>query len=254
MGASILDALDTLHMMGLHDEFGRARAWVAANLSFTTPRAMESWDRSVEQHVSLFETTIRAIGGLLGAASVSGDAMFVAKAADIAGRTLQAFDTPTGVPHGWVQLSARGVRVAHVATLSEFATLSMEYISLSALTGDPRYGALAEAAMVGALRAGGRPTGRSRGFFYTLMNPSGAGRSHFNGGRVSFGGAGDSAYEYMLKTWLLAGKRAAFLPYRHLFDAAADSLAAELTRRTSTDNLLYIAEQCVCFCCVCAAC
>ena len=56
-------------------------------------------------------------------------------------------------------------------------------------------------------------------------------------------GAGDSAYEYFIKTWLLMGRDDAFLPYRHLFDAAADSLAARLTRRSG--SRLYIAEQCV---------
>jgi hypothetical protein len=39
------------------------------------------------------------------------------------------------------------------------------------------------------------------------------------------------------------GRDDAFLPYRHLFDAAADSLAARLTRRSG--SRLYIAEQCV---------
>ena len=101
-----------------------------------------------------------------------------------------------------------------------------------------------------ALQSPGRPTERSRGFMLTLLEAHhGAG---FANGRVSFGGAGDSAYEYWLKTWLLGGKRAAFLPYRHLFDAAADSLAAQLTRRSGADGLLYIAEQCVRVC-ACAA-
>lgn len=34
LGASVVDALDTLWMLGLKDEFGRARAWVASKLSF----------------------------------------------------------------------------------------------------------------------------------------------------------------------------------------------------------------------------
>ena len=260
--------------MGLQPEFERARTWVVTNLTFDKPRAVESWDKNVEMHVSFFETTIRAVGGLLAAGSLAGDAALVRKAADIAERLLPAFDTGTGVPLGWVQLFERRVRHAEVrraagckswlaclltrcrcfdsqhAILSEYATISLEFLTLSALTGDARFGALAEGALVAALQSAGRPTERSRGFMLTLLEPHhGAG---FANGRVSFGGAGDSAYEYWLKTWLLGGKRAAFLPYRHLFDAAADSLAAQLTRRSGADGLLYIAEQCVQSCVRCS--
>ena len=34
MGATIVDSLDTLFIMGMVDEFKKARDWVAANLSF----------------------------------------------------------------------------------------------------------------------------------------------------------------------------------------------------------------------------
>jgi mannosyl-oligosaccharide alpha-1,2-mannosidase len=227
--------------MGLQPQFARARAWVAANLTFHAPRLLEDWDGLTEVHVSVFETTIRAVGGLLAAGQLAGDALLVRKAAEIAERLLPAFDTATGVPLGWVQLVQGGVRDGASATLSEFATLSLEFISLSELTGDPRFGAVAEGALAHALRAPGRYAGDARGLWRTLLEPHGG--SGFFGGRVSFGGAGDSAYEYLLKTWLLAGKRPGFLPYRHLFDAAADSLAARLTRRTAHDRLLYIAEQ-----------
>ncbi len=142
----------------------------------------------------------------------------------------------------WVQLVGGHARDTQSATLSEFATLSMEFLTLSALTADPRFGALAETALVAALKAPNRQSGHDRGFLETLLNPH---DGSFSGGRVSFGGAGDSAYEYLLKTWLLSGKSGATLGYRHLFDAAADSLAAQLSRRTPREGLLYIAHQCV---------
>lgn len=34
MGASIVDALDTLYIMGMMEEFERARKWVATSLNF----------------------------------------------------------------------------------------------------------------------------------------------------------------------------------------------------------------------------
>lgn len=33
-GATVVDALDTLYIMGMKDEFERARKWVALSLSF----------------------------------------------------------------------------------------------------------------------------------------------------------------------------------------------------------------------------
>lgn len=34
MGATIVDGLDTLYIMGLHDEFKQGRDWIAENLNF----------------------------------------------------------------------------------------------------------------------------------------------------------------------------------------------------------------------------
>ena len=34
MGATIVDAMDTLYIMGLHDEFAKGREWIEQNLDF----------------------------------------------------------------------------------------------------------------------------------------------------------------------------------------------------------------------------
>ncbi len=44
-------------------------------------------------NINLFETNIRVVGGLLGAFELSGDRMFLHKAADLAERLLVAFNT-----------------------------------------------------------------------------------------------------------------------------------------------------------------
>lgn len=36
IGATIVDALDTLYIMGLHEEYQKARDWVASELDFDT--------------------------------------------------------------------------------------------------------------------------------------------------------------------------------------------------------------------------
>jgi hypothetical protein len=43
--------------------------------------------------INLFETNIRVVGGLLGAFELSGDRMFLMKAAELADKLLIAFNT-----------------------------------------------------------------------------------------------------------------------------------------------------------------
>ena len=76
MGMSMLDALDTMWIMGMKEEFAEAQQWLGDNVDF---------DR-VKTSVSFFETSIRALGGLLAAYDASRDPMFLAKAKDLADR------------------------------------------------------------------------------------------------------------------------------------------------------------------------
>jgi mannosyl-oligosaccharide alpha-1,2-mannosidase len=101
MGATVVDALDTLHIMGLTDEFAVARKWVESSLSFN-----RFFDASV------FETTIRIIGGLMSAHHLTGDALFVEKAKELADRLMPAFETATGIPFSTVNLKSGKTRNA----------------------------------------------------------------------------------------------------------------------------------------------
>ena len=70
MGLTLIDSLDTMWLMGLEEEFKKARDWVAN--SFHVERNKNT--------VSLFETNIRVLGGLLSAYHLSNDQMFLKKA------------------------------------------------------------------------------------------------------------------------------------------------------------------------------
>lgn len=63
MALTLVDSLDTLFIMGLHEEFDEASAWAKANLEATMLQG---------GRVSFFEVTIRSLGGLLGAYYLSG--------------------------------------------------------------------------------------------------------------------------------------------------------------------------------------
>ena len=70
LGLTIVDSLDTLWLMGLTEDFNKAKQWVAKNMSI----------EHNQHRVSVFETTIRALGGLLSAYHLSGDKIFLEKA------------------------------------------------------------------------------------------------------------------------------------------------------------------------------
>lgn len=70
MGMTIIDSLDTMWLMGLTEEFKKARDWVADKLNIAGNHRM----------VSLFETNIRVMGGLLAAYHLSNDKIFLQKA------------------------------------------------------------------------------------------------------------------------------------------------------------------------------
>ena len=75
MGLTIIDSLDTMWLMGLTEEFQKARDWVAQSLDIA----------GNHREVSLFETNIRVLGGLLAAYHLSNDGIFLEKAVSFVG-------------------------------------------------------------------------------------------------------------------------------------------------------------------------
>src|SRR3954463_6026699 len=75
LGLTIVEALDTLWVMGLDEEFRDGVEWVKRNLDF-----------DVDGEVSVFETSIRLVGGLLSAFHACGDPVLLATARDCADR------------------------------------------------------------------------------------------------------------------------------------------------------------------------
>ena len=102
LGLTVIEALDTLWIMGLYDEFRDGVEWVKANLDF-----------DVDGEVSVFETSIRLVGGLLSAFNACGDEVLLTKARDCADRLLPSFAaSPLGIPHRYVNLRTGKLRDA----------------------------------------------------------------------------------------------------------------------------------------------
>lgn len=156
LSLSLLDSLDTLAVLG-----------DAANFTWAADHVGQRQDFNVNITVSVFETNIRILGGLLAAhmfasdpesclygcaRAVPGDAsspiirkkeydgFLLRLASDLASRLLPAFDTPTGIPYGSINLKY-GVKKGEstVVCTAAASTFILEFGLLSRLTGHGQY-------------------------------------------------------------------------------------------------------------------
>jgi mannosyl-oligosaccharide alpha-1,2-mannosidase len=130
--ATLIDSLDTLWIMGLHDDFRHAVQAVA----------ILDWANTTDTSVNMFETTIRHLGGLLGAYDLSQEPVLLAKAIELGNMLYAGFDTPNRMPRFWFVFedAKTGKQVAEDHQSSAAGTsLSMEFTRLSQLTGNSKY-------------------------------------------------------------------------------------------------------------------
>lgn len=138
---TLIDALDTLLVMGNYTEFQRIVNLLTDTINF-----------DINMNVSVFETNIRVIGGLLSAHILSHKAgiplepgwpcngPLLRLAENVANRLLPAFDTATGMPYGTVNLK-KGVPPGEttITCTAGIGTFILEFGTLSRLTNDPIY-------------------------------------------------------------------------------------------------------------------
>ncbi|KAF7489554.1 ER degradation-enhancing alpha-mannosidase-like protein 2 [Sarcoptes scabiei] len=136
---SLIDALDMLAITNNHSEFRRIAQYILDTANYDT-----------NINISVFETNIRVVGGLLSAHLLSRRAKFnledgwpcegplLRLAEKIARKLLPAFDTPTGMPYGTVNLQY-GVpeNETPITCTAGVGTFIIEFGTLSRLTGDP---------------------------------------------------------------------------------------------------------------------
>ncbi|EEH22319.1 hypothetical protein PABG_04530 [Paracoccidioides brasiliensis Pb03] len=134
-GATLVDALDTLWIMDMKEEFDEAVEAVK-KIDFAT---------STRDDIPLFETVIRYLGGLLGAYDISGGKyqVLVDKAIELAEILMGAFDTPNRMPvtyYYWApEYASQPHRASTRAVLAEIASLSLEFTRLAQITGEAKY-------------------------------------------------------------------------------------------------------------------
>ncbi|KAF2472773.1 seven-hairpin glycosidase [Lindgomyces ingoldianus] len=237
-GVAAVDGLDTAIIMEQEDIVNQILDFIPT-IDFTKTKA------PVSSVVSLFETNIRYIGGLLSSydllkgpfshLDVDDDKVdaLLSQCKILADTLKFAFDTPTGIPVNSIfpnnrTFSARGRRQDGIRTagLAELGTLVLEWQHLSDLTGDPEYGDLAQ---------------KAQSYWF---NPSSEIWPGLTGGNFSvetgeildeYGGwtsGNDSAYEYLIKMYVYDPDR--YQNYSKRFIEAADSTIAHLLSHPSS--------------------
>jgi hypothetical protein len=138
--------------------------------------------------------------------------------------------------------------------LAEVGTQQLEYRYLARATGKRDYAEKAMRAfdvlrelqpsdglLFEHIKDGGGAGSGGGGWLSWLFKRGGNDKPAFAKGKVSFGACGDSAYEYMLKTWIQGGRKEDV--YRRMWDRAMDGMHEQLLRKSSPNGLTYIANR-----------
>ncbi|KAK7265209.1 hypothetical protein RJT34_32825 [Clitoria ternatea] len=227
LGATLVDSLDTLFIMGLDAQFERAKEWVAKSLSF---------NKNIE--VSVFETTIRVLGGLLSAYDLSGENVFLEKAKDLADKLLPAWNTPSGIPHNRINLAYGNTNnpswTRGNSILADSGSEQLEFIALSQRTKDLKYQQKAEKVIKELYR-----TFPDDGLLPIYLDPLTGIKSN---GAITFGAMGDSFYEYLLKAWIQGNKTEVVTFYREMWGKSMKGLQS-LIKKSTPSSFTYISEK-----------
>ena len=186
LALTIIEALDTLYVMGLDAEFEEGVRWITKNLHF-----------DIDGEVQVFETNIRVVGGLLSAWCASHESRLLDLARDCADRLLPAFTkSPTGIPYRFVNLKTGRVR-DEITFPAEFGTYIAEFGTLAGATKDRRYYDVAKQAARAAFDR--------RSSLDLIPDTISAETGKWVSSRATIGPPSDSYYEYLWAGWRLFG-------------------------------------------------
>ncbi|TKA28340.1 Mannosyl-oligosaccharide alpha-1,2-mannosidase 1B [Salinomyces thailandicus] len=236
-GASAADALSTALIMEIPEIVNEIVAYVPTI----------DWSVSYQDEpVSLFETTIRYLGGLISGYDLLTGPLshlvnntayvpeLLSQAANLANNLSYAFETPSGIPNNNLIFGNRSDDGSTTNGLATIGTLVLEWTRLSDLTGNDTYAQLtqkAESYLLNPQPAYNEPWDGLVGTNVALENGS------FVDASGGWNGGDDSFYEYLIKV-----KALLFSEYRDRWIAAADSTIEHLASHPSSrPDLTFLA-------------
>ncbi|KAF2458611.1 hypothetical protein BDY21DRAFT_340773 [Lineolata rhizophorae] len=200
--------------------------------------------------VSLFETTIRYLAGMLsGYDLLTGPKAHLCpdrhrvrsllkQSEALADNLKYAFHTPSGVPHNNLYFQNRSTDNSNTNGLAVTGTLVLEWTRLSDLLGDDQYAYLSQLAESYLLHPAPRSSEPFPGLVGSKIYISNGTFADSNGG---WSGGTDSFYEYLLKMFIYDPAR--FASYKDRWIVAADSTMRYLASHPkSRPDLTFLAE------------
>ncbi|KAJ6588148.1 glycoside hydrolase family 47 protein [Mycena capillaripes] len=227
-GASIVDAMPTMVIMGLEDIFEEAVNF-SSKIDFSKSQTGDT--------VSLFETTIRYVAGFLSSYELS-DKKFpvlVQKAKEVVDKMAFAWVGNHDVPYGFMDFSTNKPKIS-TSNIAEAGTLSLEWFTLSKYTGNTTYADLTARSVKHIARlAAPLPGLAAQGIDPTSGN--------FVGGYVTWGGGSDSYFEYLIKYARLTNTNdSIYIDTWKAGSTAVDSSIKTLLKKSTVGNHTYLAD------------
>ncbi|KAL0570076.1 hypothetical protein V5O48_011883, partial [Marasmius crinis-equi] len=247
-GASMVDAMSTMSIMGLDDFFNEAVLF-AGTIDFSKSQTNDT--------VSVFETTIRYLGGLLSAYELSGKqhSILLEKAKEVADKmafawtgsvrsilapketqTLIRLPTPfqnQSVPFGHLNF-ASNQPVVGTSNIAEAGTLDLEWATLTKYTGNATYERLTvDSVRTIATNPAPLPALAPQG-----INPTN-GKSI--GNLITWGGGSDSYLEYLIKYARLSNTNDDL--FADTWATAVDSSIRFILRQSTVGNYTYLVDR-----------
>ncbi|KAM0262299.1 hypothetical protein ACHAQJ_001768 [Trichoderma viride] len=241
-GSSAIDGLDTAILMGDADIVNTILQRVP-QINFTTTAV-------ANQSISVFETNIRYIGGMLASydllkgpfsSLVKNQTLInnlLTQSESLANSLKVSFNTPSGVPDPTVFFNPTYQNSgASSNNVAEIGTLVLEWTHLSDLTGNPLYAQLAQKGESYLLS----PTGSPEAWPGLVGTFVGTADGEFQDSNGSWSALSDSFYEYLIKMYLY--DPTAFAKYKDRWVLAADSTIAHLASHPTTRQDLTFLSQ-----------
>ena len=226
VSASVIDAIDTLHVMDLKEEYERARAHLLRDKKSGLENLASA---RLNQGISVFETNIRILGGLLSIYDLTSDEKFLERAVQVANAIAPAFDTNSGIPYTMINpFTKQGECFSfyqNSAVLADAGTLQLEFFTLADRTKDRKWYEYAKKTMDVILSY--TPSTPN-----SIMSPSGLYPLFINPNTGKFtsdksytvGALGNSFYEYLIKSWRAFPNARNRSKYRVEFDKSMHSV------------------------------
>ncbi|KAF9927803.1 hypothetical protein BGZ75_006467 [Mortierella antarctica] len=221
-GATMIDSLDTLVIMGFNEEFDEALEWVKTSFDMT---------RNPTAQLQFFETVIRYLGGFLSAYDLTGEKVLLDKAEELGNYMLNAFQDKV-MPNGRVAVQKSANSPAYSFVLAEVGTIQLEFTRLSQLTNNPIYDQKAQK----IFQVLGTATSELPGLLPAYVQNSNG--QHFSNFKATVGGMVDSYYEYLLKEWIILDGAAP--EYKTMFETAVNSMEQHMVLRPDNGSQDYV--------------